>query len=90
MDRNDLWKLLCEREKQVEAARAKRAITTILAFAVVYFLIFYFINTPTEFLDIVGELLAAIFIAGVHFWSNAIIFSTLCKKTTKKIKCWNT
>ncbi len=76
MDRKELYKQLCEKEKQVESARTKRAIKTILAFAVIIFLLFYFIGRPTGF-EIVGDFLVAIFLAGIYFLINATIFGQL-------------
>lgn len=76
MDRKELYKQLSEMEKKVESARTKRAIKTIMAFAVAIFLILYFTGRPTGF-EILGDFLAAIFLAGILFLINAIIFGQL-------------
>lgn len=77
MNKNALWRLLCEKKRQVEAARNKRAIITILFFAVVYFLLLYLNDRPAGLLEIVGEILVAIVFAAIHFLVNAAIFGQL-------------
>lgn len=71
-----LWLQIKETEKKIERAKLKRNVTTILCFAVVYFVIFYIQRDP-EGWDILGEALTAIIVSGIHFLANAIIFSQL-------------
>lgn len=80
MDKNELYKLLAEREKQVENAKRKRVIVTILAFAIVIFLFWCFDEDPVGF-EIIGLFLASIFMAGIHFYINLIVFTPLFQKS---------
>lgn len=77
MDKNELRKHYYELEKRFEANKQKRTIKTILAFAVAFFWIGYVREKPTG-IEILYYALGSIFIAGIHFWINAIIFSQLC------------
>lgn len=83
MNKNELWKLYCDTEKQVEKARTKRAIKTIAAFAIVFFLLFYFIEKPTG-IEIIGDLLVSIVLAGIYFLVNALIFGQLTRVGEKE------
>lgn len=85
MDKNELYKLLLNKEKEVEANRNKRAIITIFAFSVIYFFIFYFAKKPTG-IEIIGVVLGSIFIGSVHFFLNSIVFSTLFRKSEAENK----
>ena len=86
MNRLDFYyKLLRTTENQVEKARNKRTILTILLFSLLYFLIFYFTYDPTG-LEIPGTLFASLFIGGFHFWLNSIIFTTLHTKSEAENK----
>lgn len=78
MNKNELWELYCTTEKQVEKARTKRAIKTIAAFAIVFFLLFYFIEKPTG-IDIIVDLLVSIFLAGIYVLVNTLIFGQLSR-----------
>lgn len=75
-ERNRLNQLYWELDKKYEAAKGRRAITSILVFAVAYFVFFWIVDRPVG-LDILGTAVAAIFIGGVHFWINTLIFSQL-------------
>ena len=79
MDKNELWKLYYQKDKEFEAAKTKRSILTILGFAVFYFVVLYFIEKPTG-LDILGNVIFALIIAGIHFFVNAIVFGHLTNK----------
>ena len=81
MDKNELLKLYYQKDKEFEAAKGKRTILTILLFAVGYFVIICVQTNPTNWKDICGNLLASIFIAGIHFWFNSIIFLKLFNKS---------
>lgn len=76
MNRKELQQHYFELQRKFEANKTKRAIKTILAFAVAIFGIWCFADRPTG-LEIVGTAFASIFMAGIHFWINSIIFSQL-------------
>lgn len=80
MDKNELLKLYWQRDKEFEAAKGKRTILTILLFAVGYFVVIYALTKPTDWKIICGDLLASIFLAGIHFWINSCIFLYLFQK----------
>ncbi len=65
-----------ETEKKIEHAKLKRNTISILCFSVVYFVIFYVQRRP-EGWDVLGEVLAAVVIAGMHFLVNALVFTHL-------------
>lgn len=79
MDKNELRKRRCELEKQVESARTKRTIKTILAFSVAYFIVFCLDEKPVG-LEILGVLVSSIVAAGIHFWVNAMVFGALFRR----------
>lgn len=85
MDKNELWRLYCEREKQVEKARNKRAIITVFVFASAFFLYTYFIERPTG-AEIIGNALASIVLAGIYLVVNAVIFGQLYKVSDNERK----
>lgn len=80
---NALRCLLNEKEKDFERRKAKRAIITILGFAIFYFWLIFNIEKPVGWY-VVLTALAAIFFAGIHFGANAIIFSQLCQKSREE------
>ena len=84
-EQNELYKLLNAKEKEVETRRNKRAIKTLLFFSVIYFLVFYLRYDPKG-LEIIATFLVAIFVGGIHFWLNAIIFSQLCGQSEAENK----
>mgnify|MGYP003304544025 CR=1 FL=1 len=77
---NLLYRMLNEKEKDFERRKVKRAILTILGFAIFYFWLLFNLDKPTGW-DIVLTVPLAIVFAGIHFWVNAIIFSQLCQKS---------
>jgi len=82
MTKNDLWKSYNEMDNRFQKAKAKRALLTILFFSVLYFALFCVINkAPAEnILGILGNILSAIFLGGIHFWLNSMVFSYLFRK----------
>lgn len=81
MDKNELWKLYWQKDKEFEAAKGKRTILSILLFAVGYFVVIYALSKqPSDWKIIGGILLASIFFAGIHFWINSFIFLYLFQK----------
>ena len=86
MNRLDFYyKLLRTTENQVEKARNKRTILTILFFSLLYFLIACMVDKPTG-LEILGTLLVSLVFGGIHFFVNAIVFSTLNTKSEAENK----
>lgn len=80
MDKNELWKLYHEKDKEFEKAKGKRTLVTILGFAIFYFVVLYWLWKPTDIKGIGEALIAALFFGGLHFLVNAAIFSHLCNK----------
>lgn len=85
MNKNELYRIFHKREKQVETAKNKRAIITIGAFTLVYFLIFCLDKKPTG-LDVIGDIISAFFIASLHFGINATIFQQLFSRSEAERK----
>lgn len=78
-ERNRLYRLLYERDKEFEAAKLKRMIITIIGFAIFYFYVLYALEKPAG-TDVIICLMLSIFFAGVHFFVNALIFGALAQK----------
>ena len=85
MDKKELYKEYYELERRFEANKTKRALQTILAFAVVFFVIFYSTDRPTG-LEIIGTAVASIVMAGIYFLINATIFGQLASKSNSENK----
>ena len=73
MKKDELWMLIQEKERQVAKARRGRAIKTIFGYAVMIFILLYWINEPSGF-EILGGFLAAIILSGILFMINATVF----------------
>lgn len=71
------YRMIVQKEKEFEKAKAKRTIITILAFAVLYFALLMISGSNTGILGIIGTMLASIFLAGIHFVINATVFGQL-------------
>lgn len=78
MTKNELIRLRAQREKQYENAKTKRNILTILGFTVPYFIAFYNDEKPAG-LEILGTLVVAFVVAGIHFFVNTLVFSNLVR-----------
>ena len=76
MDKNELYKLFVVKDAEFEKAKEKRTVKTILAFAVVFFLILCWVETPSG-IEFVWTAISAIIMAAIHFFVNAPIFSYL-------------
>ena len=76
MDKNELRELLRVTEQKAEAARAKRAIKTILVVAVAIFLFIYVFKKPSG-IDIIGYFLFAVFLSVINLLINSPIFFQL-------------
>ena len=78
MDKKQLQQHYFELERQFERNKEKRAIKTLLAFAVAFFAVLYMLEKPAGIVEIGLTIVASIIWAGIHFWINAIIFGQLC------------
>ena len=86
MDKKELAKQICEMEKTIETARNKRNITTIIIFALVFFLISYLYIKPAELFDIFTTAVVSLIAATVHFLINAAVFGSLDEKSESERK----
>ena len=76
MDKNELHKHLSEMDAKFEKAKEKRAIKTILVFAIVFFLILCWVEEPSG-IEFVWTAVSAVVLAGIHFVVNAAVFGWL-------------
>lgn len=76
MNKDELYRILHEREKQIEAAKTKRSIITTAAFTLGYFLLLYWDKKPTGW-EILANIVSALFMAGLHIVINTIVFEQL-------------
>ena len=76
MDRNEVWKMLQEREKQHERNQLMRFAKMVLFYAAVFCGIRYLQGGFANFywLHVLGEILACIVVAGVFVLFSSIIF----------------
>ncbi len=86
MDKNELYKLLVVKEAQFEKAKERRAIKTILAFAIGFFLILCLVEEPSG-IEFVWTAVTAVIMAGFHVVVNAAVFGwlSLQSETERKI-----
>lgn len=85
MDKRELQKQYWELERRFEANKTKRAVQTILAFAVAFFALWYYIERPSG-LEILGIAGVSIVLAGIYFLINALIFGQLASKSNAENK----
>lgn len=76
MDKNELYRLIAIKEDQFEKAKERRAIRTIFAFAVVFFLILCWVESPSG-IEFLYTAIAAVIAAGIYFVVNAAVFGWL-------------
>lgn len=76
MNKNELYRLIAEKDAEFEKAKEKRTIKTILAFAVVFFLILCWVEDPSG-IEFVWAAILAIVMAVIHLLVNAPIFHYL-------------
>ena len=79
MDKNELYRLIAEKDAEFEKAKTKRLMKTILAYAIAFFLLFCYLKRPSG-LDFIGYALISVLVAGVHVWINSPIFSYLVRQ----------
>ena len=80
MNKNELWKLYYERDKEFEKAKGRRSVITIIGFSCFYLWVFYANWQPTNLKGFGAILIFALVVGVLHFWINATIFSYLCNK----------
>ncbi len=76
MDKKELHKLLVVKEAQFEKAKSKRAIKTVLAFAIVFFLVLCWVESPSG-IEFLWTAVSAVVISGIYFVVNAAVFGWL-------------
>lgn len=76
MDRNELYKHLVETDKKFEKAKEKRAIKTILAFAVVFFIFLCLDEKPSGIEFVLAAVVSVVF-SGIYFVVNSLVFGYL-------------
>lgn len=83
MDKNELWRLIQKTEKLFERRKAKRMVLTILLYVAVCFLAICVLDNSNikNFSDIIDVLVASIFIGGIAFFFNLLVWSYLCQKS---------
>ena len=82
-ERNRLYRLLYERDKEFEAAKLKRMIITIIGFSIAYFYLFFAISKVygvITWYTIIFLTIASIIVSVFHFFINASIFGALAQK----------
>ena len=85
MNKNELYKLLVAKERQFEKAKERRAIKTILAFAVVFFLILCWVEKPSG-IEFIWAAVVAVVMAVVHVFVNATVFGWLSMQSESERK----
>ena len=80
MDKNELWRLYCQREKEFEKAKGRRTVITILAFAAAYFAVVHAVLKPNNLKYCAFALLISLLLSGFHFVLNATVFGYLANK----------
>ena len=76
MDKNELYRLLIEKDKEFEKAKRKRFRKTVLAYSIAFFLLFCYLNKPSG-LDFLGYAVISVLVAVVHVIINAPVFHYL-------------
>lgn len=80
-ERKKLWSNLSVLEKKFENNKTKRCLCTIAFYAFVYTVLgFKFLIKDTDIWEYVGIFVASVFLAGVTFFVNSVIFSQLINK----------
>ena len=71
----ELQKRIYEVDKRNENNKMKRNLKMITFFSAVIFVSFIYFDTQENILDYIGDLLASIFLGGIYFFINALIFN---------------
>ena len=85
MDKNELYRMLVEKEAQFEKAKERRAIKTVLSFAIVFFLILCWVETPSG-IEFVWAAILAVIMAGIYVIVNAAVFGWLALQSESERK----
>lgn len=72
---NELQKRIYEVDERNEKNKMKRNLKMILLFSIIFFIGFIYFDTQESVGDYIGDLLASIFLGGVYFFFNTIIFN---------------
>lgn len=75
-----LCKLLREKDKEFEKAKAKRMGITIIGFAAFYFWCFSALEGMPTGVNVLIAIVGAIFAACFHVWINSLVFGYLFRK----------
>ena len=83
MDKNQLWRQIQKAEDLFQRRKMKRMILTILLYSVVHFVIICLQGQlhAENFLDIIGAIMACIFLGGITFYLNLLLWSQLWQKS---------
>ena len=83
MDKNELWRQIQKTEKLFEQRKMKRMILTTLLYAAAYFVIICVQDQlrAENFLDIIGAVISCIFLGGITFYLNLLLWSQLWQKS---------
>lgn len=85
MSYEELWRLYQETEKQFERNKFKRFIYTILVFSALFFyLMWQFSDIGNSFLEVLGSLGAAVFLAFCYVVFNVVVFSILFQRSNSE------
>lgn len=83
MDKNELWKHIQKCEKLFERRKFKRMILAILLYSAVYLVVFYYQGQLSieSVLQVLGEILACVFLGGITFYFNLLLWNYICRKS---------
>ena len=83
MDKNELYRLMLQKEKEFERNKLKRSILTIFVYAAVFFVVCLLAegveDAPLQ--EILGNALFCLFISGVFFVVNSAVLGHLFSKS---------
>ena len=85
-ERNRLTQLYWDLDKKYDSAKGKRAIKTIIAFAIAYTAIYWGIQRPDDLLDILAFFVVSLLLSSIHFLINATVFSQLIDMSNREKK----
>ena len=83
-ERNRLTQLYLELDKKYDSAKGKRAIKTIIAFAIAYTAIFWIAKHPLAPLDILEFFVVSLLLSSIHFLISATVFSQLINMSNRE------
>lgn len=78
MEKSELEKKIAELDKEIESKRKKREIKVILAFTIVFYLLFYFFDKkPDGFVDVLIMIAVSFGLSFLHFYITNTVFEHL-------------